>query len=98
MDQKFKINKAMKNTRLRKLCISLIILAITGIQSASSQVQVVNAGNDTSVCLGSSVTLNATLVSGLPTSLTLSDDSWSGIINLPFAFTFFGNVYNQCVI
>lgn len=26
------------------------------------------------------------------------DDFWSGVINMPFDFCFFGNVYNQCII
>lgn len=26
------------------------------------------------------------------------DDIWSGVINLPFPFCFWGNVYNQCVV
>lgn len=27
-----------------------------------------------------------------------SDDLWSGIVNIPFDFCFFNNVYNQCVV
>jgi hypothetical protein len=28
----------------------------------------------------------------------IGDDMWSQVINLPFPFTFYGNVYNQCII
>lgn len=27
-----------------------------------------------------------------------TDDIWSGVVNLPFTFCFYGNTYNQCVI
>jgi gliding motility-associated-like protein len=27
-----------------------------------------------------------------------SDDVWSGVINIPFDFCFFNNVYNQCIV
>src|ERR1051326_7226159 len=32
------------------------------------------------------------------TSVTLSDDQWSGVITLPFTFCYFGNPYTQCII
>ncbi len=98
MNPKFNIKMAMKKANFKKISLGLIALAVLCIQSASAQVQVINAGSDTAICAGASVTLNATLVSGQPTSLTLNDDQWSGIIALPFPFTFFGNVYNQCII
>lgn len=27
-----------------------------------------------------------------------SDDAWSGIVNMPFPFCFFGTIYNQCIV
>src|ERR1043165_2243605 len=34
-----------------------------------------------------------------PTNLNLmSDDGWSGVINIGFPFCFFGNTYSQCII
>lgn len=32
------------------------------------------------------------------TALTLWDDQWSGVINIPFTFCFYGNAYTQCLI
>jgi hypothetical protein len=68
------------------------VVPIPAIQS-----QVLVAGPDTTIC-GGSVTLNATLLSATPTYVTLFDDEWSGVINLPFSFTFYGAAHNQIVI
>jgi gliding motility-associated-like protein len=32
------------------------------------------------------------------TSVTLSDDAWSGVIAIPFPFCFYGNTYTQCLV
>lgn len=32
------------------------------------------------------------------TTITLSDDQWSGVIPLPFPFCFYGTTYNSCLI
>jgi hypothetical protein len=61
------------------------------------QSQVLVAGPDTTIC-GGSVTLNATLLSAVPTNISLFDDEWSNVINLPFSFTFYGTSYNQILI
>ncbi len=79
----------------------LLIFLVTGSKSFSQQP--IFAGNDTNVCQGP-VTLTATIDSSLfsgagsPTFLSLTDDVFSGVINIGFNFTFFGNTYNQCVI
>ncbi|MFN7015393.1 MAG: hypothetical protein ACK4ON_14095, partial [Bacteroidia bacterium] len=62
---------------------------------------IINAGSDTSIC-GGSVTLTATLspivtVSN-PTQISLSDDQFSGVINIGFPFTYYGNTYTSCLI
>jgi gliding motility-associated-like protein len=59
----------------------------------------VNAGNDTIVCNQTSITLNATYTMGNQgTSLVLSDDQYSNVINIGFPFTYFGTTYTQCLI
>ncbi len=89
---------------MKKLFISawaVLILLFLSIDTNSQQP--IFAGNDTSICQGP-VTLTATIDSSLfsgagsPTFLSLSDDVFSGVINIGFSFTFFGNSYTQCVI
>jgi len=58
---------------------------------------------DTTVCNNGSANLVATanttgvLFNGLQT-VSLSDDIHSGVVNIGFPFTFYGNSYTQCVI
>jgi len=79
--------------------VSLITgFALVVIPEASLSQSAVEALPDTTICAGAQVTLTATVLTGAPTALTLTDDQWSGVIPLPFPFTFYGNVYNQCII
>ena len=66
-------------------------------------------GEDTTVCPGQTVIINncnsgstpgtaAGLYLNAPTNVSLSDDSWSGSVNIGFPFSFYGNTYSQCVI
>ena len=66
-------------------------------------------GQDATICAGQTVTItncnsgsNASNASGIylnsPTNVTLTDDVWSGIVNIGFTFNFYGNNYTQCVI
>ncbi len=66
-------------------------------------------GQDTSVCPGQSVTINncnqgggGNNVAGFylnqPSQVNLSDDQWSGVVNVGFPFSFYGQNYTQCVI
>jgi gliding motility-associated-like protein len=71
----------------------------------ASNAQNICLGNDTTVCLGNPVTIqdcnpgtSAGLLLNNATSVTLSDDSYSGLVNIGFPFSFYGNTYNQCVI
>lgn len=65
--------------------------------------QPIFAGNDTSICQGP-ITLTASVDSSLfsgagsPTFLSLTDDVFSGVVNIGFSFTYFGNTYTECVI
>lgn len=73
-----------------------ILLFFSVFSFVLSQAQI-SAGPDDTIC-GGSTTLTATLTSVSPTNLTLSDDQFSGIINIGFPFTFYGNTYTQCLI
>lgn len=66
-------------------------------------------GDDATICPGQSVTItncnsgsNPNSTAGIylnnPTSINLTDDVWSGVVNIGFNFSFYGQAYNQCVI
>jgi gliding motility-associated-like protein len=66
-------------------------------------------GQDATICAGQTVTItncnsgsNTSNAAGIylnsPTSVSLTDDVWSGTVNLGFTFNFYGQNYTQCVI
>jgi gliding motility-associated-like protein len=91
---------------MKRFILSVIIFFTT--YFAHSQYTVC-LGQDLSVCPGQTVTINncnqgggANNVAGVylnaPSQVNLSDDSWSGVVNIGFPFNFYGQNYNQCVI
>lgn len=68
--------------------------------------QTVCLGTDIAVCVGSSVTVqDCTPGNGgggitlpAPNYVTLSDDVWSGVVNIGFTTNFYGTNYTQCTI
>jgi gliding motility-associated-like protein len=85
---------SMKN--LRVLMLSLFL----GSFAFQSNAQYINAGPDTVLCPGQTITLTAnTNVDGFNvTNVSLTDDIFSGVVNIGFDFVFYGNTYNQCLI
>lgn len=91
---KFKLSKF--------LSVSLLIAGILfGFKSAEAQLYI---GPDTTICGNSQFQLN---INGYPSlgglsstveTISLGDDQMSGVVPIPFPFTFFGNTYNSCVI
>ena len=89
---------------LRYLIVGVLLLFAC---TAESQVNIC-LGVDEVLCIGTPYNLqNCTgntpgntqgIVLDNPTMVSLSDDSWSGAINMGFSFNFYGNTYNQCVI
>lgn len=72
----------------------VFILAFT----ANSSAQLV-AGPDTTICNGASVTLTAQTGNFAALStVSLSDDTHSGVVPIGFTFTYYGNTYTQCVL
>lgn len=75
--------------------------------SSNAQISIC-LGDDDTLCLGTPFNIqNCTgsspgnaqgIVLDNPTTVSLSDDSWSGAVNMGFTFNFYGNNYNQCVI
>lgn len=91
-----------------KKLIALFILSVSSLTAyVNAQVQLC-LGQDATVCAGQTVQITncgggTTLPNGPialtnPSSVSLSDDVWSGIINIGFTFSFYGVNYTQCVI
>lgn len=83
--------------------LSIITLFLSSFVSFS-QTQVC-LGTDATACIGSSINIvdcNPGTLSGVilpaPTNVFLSDDSWSGVVNIGFTVNFYGNNYTQCTI
>lgn len=83
----------------------LTFLALTSFKVNAQQN--VCLGDDISVCIGSTVTIdncqgtpgNTTgIVMDNATSVSLTDDSYSGAVPIGFSFDFYGNTNTQCVI
>ena len=57
------------------------------------------ASDDVVLCEEETITLSATAngIDGTDTGIS-SDDTYGGVVNIGFNFTFYGNTYNQCVI
>ncbi len=85
----------------------ILIFLITGLILSKVSFGQICLGQDTSVCPGQSVTISASCSgpSGPPVFLldsmqqvSLTDDSYSGVVNIGFPFTFYGVAYSQLVI
>ncbi len=76
----------------------LLLFAFALIAFNPARAQVTITSNDTSICAGAQVTLRASYTGRIPHLINLPDDKYSGIISLPFPFTFYGNTYTQCLI
>ncbi|MGC6428315.1 MAG: T9SS type A sorting domain-containing protein [Flavobacteriales bacterium] len=74
--------------------ILLILILFYTYNEASAQFII---SNDTAICVGSELTLQAAGANSSP-SLVNVDDIHSDIIDIGFDFNFYGNVYNQCVL
>lgn len=93
------------NSNIVSLLIALMFV-LTGIAQGPVTLCL---GEDTTVCPGQAVIINncntgstpgtaAGLYLNSPTSVSLTDDSWSGAVSIGFSFDFYGNTYTQCVI
>ena len=101
----------IKNTQLLSLSgIFFLASLLFNLTSTLAQGPVTLClGQDATVCPGQTVIINncntgttpgtaAGLYLNTPTNVTLSDDVWSGTVNIGFPFSFYGNTYSQCVI
>lgn len=82
--------------------IVLVLLELSALVNIAQQC--IDAGLDQTICPGQQATLTATLYGNstpaqyVGTQVTLTDDQFSGVINIGFPFTFYGNTYTQCLI
>jgi gliding motility-associated-like protein len=96
---------------MRKIRTFVIVLltVFTVVKSYAGTNVPLCLGQDATICAGQTVTIsncnsgsNTSNASGVylnaPSSVTLSDDAWSGVVNLGFTFNFYGQNYTQCVI
>ena len=92
--------------RILFIVLTFVLFGFNSISQTNVQICL---GQDTVVCAGQSVTINncnsgsnPTNSAGIylpsPGSVSLSDDSWSGAVNIGFNFSFYGASYTQCVI
>lgn len=85
-----------------KLLFAGLALLIPSLSNSQTQVCL---GTDATACVGSSIQVvdcNPGSIAGVvlpsPTNVFLSDDSWSGVVNMGFTVNFYGVNYTQCVI
>lgn len=89
----------------KQITTLLSILALILSSFASYSQTQVCLGTDATACIGSSIQVvdcNPGTLAGIvlpsPTNVYLSDDVWSGVVNIGFPVNFYGNNYSQCVI
>ncbi|TSA51128.1 MAG: hypothetical protein D4R43_01230, partial [Sphingobacteriales bacterium] len=82
---------------MKKKKITVLILLMGFFLNTKAQV---NAGSDTTICQGNSVTLHSTsdTASNITQFFNIADDIFSGIVDIGFSFNYYGNVYTQCVL
>jgi gliding motility-associated-like protein len=92
-----------------KRIVVILSFIISYTYSVNAQVNLC-LGQDATVCVGTPVSITNCTPGGAgggttggiylnaPTNVTLWDDVWSGVVNIGFPFSFYGNNYNQCVI
>ena len=101
----FKINYKITMKKLFKPASALFLGFFISIASPSVAQNILGMP-DTAICQGAQLTLSVVpAVNAQPfpqignwTTQSLNDDQWSPVISLPFAFTFYGNVYNSLIV
>ena len=88
-----------------KYLLLLVTFLSTGLINAQAPICL---GNDTTICLNNSITIvnclglnqpgAQAIILDNPTSVSLTDDSWSNAVNIGFDFNVYGSNYTQCVI
>ena len=79
--------------------IFVFLFSILSLLTALNVSAQIVASDDVILCEQETITLTATAngIDGTDTGIG-SDDTYGGVVNIGFNFTFYGNTYNQCVI
>jgi len=88
---------------MKQTYIALLIISFFSFTPIKAQICL---GQDTSVCPGQSVTISAlcsgpvgpVLLLDSMQQVSLTDDEYSGVVNIGFSFTYYGVAYTQLVI
>lgn len=83
---------SITRTVLKVFSAALLLFA-----AQTSKAQLVVIPHDTTIC-GQQLTITAQLNSPTGTQQFLSDDAYTGVINIGFTFNYYGNNYTQLVI
>jgi gliding motility-associated-like protein len=94
----------MKNTTKALATLSFIFTSLMAVNAQTT----VCVGTSATVCAGSSVTIQdcggagtgtgtSAVILTNPSSENLTDDNYTGVINIGFPFDFYGTTYTQCV-
>ncbi len=95
---------------MKKIIVLLPMILITlGVFSQALPPVNLCIGEDATVCQGQQVVISNCPSGGggsssggiflnAPTNVSLTDDVYSGVVNIGFPFSFYNNTYNQCVI
>lgn len=75
--------------------VLLILLLCFGAHAGFAQITITTP--DTLICPNTTAPLHATLLGRNGTSVSLSDDYFTGVIPIGFSFNFYGNSYTKCV-
>jgi gliding motility-associated-like protein len=91
------ISSRMENFMERSLYLRLFFFLFV-LSTTPSFAQLTITSNDTTICTGNSVTLNASHQARTPIPIAVIDDQYTGVLTIGFPFTFYGNTYSQCVV
>jgi gliding motility-associated-like protein len=82
-----------------KFYTKLLFIFIACSASFNGKAQIDITNGFTAICEGNTVLLTTTVSGRVPVNVPFTaNNTYSGVINIGFNFTFYGTVYNQCII
>jgi len=77
------------------ICLSVVLSGLFYANKSVAQVQITTS--DTTICPNTCIDLHAQVNGRTPNLVSLSDDFYTGVINIGFTFNYFGNNYSTCI-